>query len=109
MWWDGIGAQPMIRRYSPMKPSRGTVIPALVRLEVHQRDNGCVGARLGWPGTHSTSLELDHVRASGGIGMKSESLPSNLVALCGDCHRWKTDNGRAARPLLLAYLESVNA
>lgn len=96
----------MIRRYSPMKPSRGTVIPALVRLEVHQRDNGCVGYRLGWPGEHATRLELDHVRV-GGIGMKSESLPSNLVALCLECHRWKTEHGREARPQLIAYLEGV--
>lgn len=97
----------MIRRNAPMKRSAGTVIPALIRLEVHQRDGMCVGYRLGWPGTHTSALELDHVRA-GGMGMKSESLPSNLVALCGACHRWKTEHGREARPQLLAYLESVS-
>lgn len=96
-----------LRRYAAMKPSRGTVIPAAVRLEVHLRDNGCVGARLGWPGTHSTALELDHVRASGGLGMKSRTTPDNLIALCGECHRWKTAHGREARPQLVAYLEAV--
>lgn len=90
-----------------MKASRGTVIPAAVRLEVHLRDGGCVGAKLGWEGPHTSALELDHVRASGGLGMKSKSEPWNLVALCGECHRWKTNHGRIARPLLLDYLEAV--
>lgn len=96
-----------LRRYAPMKASRGTVIPAALRLEVHLRDNGCVGARLGWDGPHTSALELDHVRASGGLGMKSRTAADNLVALCGECHRWKTANGRTARPQLLAYLEGV--
>ena len=90
-----------------MKPSRGTVIPGDVRVDVLIRDSGCVGLRLGWPGPHTSALELDHVRASGGIGMKSRSTADNLVSLCGACHRWKTDHGREARPLLLAYLEGA--
>ena len=94
----------MLRRYSPMKPSRGTTIPAAMRLAVLQRDGRCVGATLGWPGTHSLALEIDHVRASGALGKKSATEPGNLVALCGECHRWKTDHGRAARPQLVAYL-----
>jgi 5-methylcytosine-specific restriction endonuclease McrA len=98
----------VIRRYAPMKQSRGTVIPPAVRLEVHLRDNGCVGARLGWPGTHSLALELDHVRA-GGMGMKSRGTADNLVALCAECHRWKTEHGREARPQLIAYLEGIHA
>jgi len=97
----------VIRRYQPMRASRGTVIPADVRLIVHLRDDGCVGFRLGWPGPHTSPLELDHVRASGGLGMKSRSTADNLVVLCGDCHRWKTDNGRKARPLLIDYLEGI--
>ena len=36
--------------------------------------------------------------------MKSETTAANLVSLCGDHHRWKTEHGREARPLLLAYL-----
>jgi 5-methylcytosine-specific restriction endonuclease McrA len=90
-----------------MKPSRGTVISAAIRLAVHLRDDGCVGARLGWPGQHTSALELDHVRA-GGMGMKSRTTEDNLVALCGECHRWKTAHGREARPALLAYLEGAN-
>jgi 5-methylcytosine-specific restriction endonuclease McrA len=62
---------------------------------------------LGWPGEHTSALELDHVRASGGMGMKSRSTADNLVSLCGDCHRMKTLNGRVARPALLAYIEGV--
>ena len=105
--WDGLGAGSM-RRYTAMKPSRGTVIPAAVRLEVHLRDNGCVGAKLGWQGPHVSALELDHVRA-GGMGMKSRSTADNLVALCGACHRYKTEHGREARPQLIAYLGRVAA
>lgn len=98
-----------LRRYAPMKPSRGTVIPAAIRLAVHLRDNGCVGRKLGWPGDHTSALELDHVRASGGMGMKSDTAEGNLVALCGECHRWKTAHGREARPQLLDYLAGVRS
>jgi 5-methylcytosine-specific restriction endonuclease McrA len=97
----------MLRRRKPMKPSRGTQIPPAIRLTVHLRDNGCVGQRLGWPGPHSSALELDHVRASGGISMKSPTTADNLVALCYECHRAKTLNGRALRPELVAYLEAM--
>ena len=90
-----------------MKPSRGTQIPPAIRLAVHLRDNGCVGQRLGWVGPHTTRLELDHVRASGGVGMKSRTTVDNLVALCAECHRVKTLNGRALRPELIRYLEGV--
>src|SRR5690349_15865856 len=96
-----------LRRYAPMKQTRGTVIPASVRLEVHLRDNGCVGARLGWPGPHTSALELDHVRASGGMGMKSPTKADNLVSLCAECHRAKTLHGKALRPELIAYLEGI--
>jgi 5-methylcytosine-specific restriction endonuclease McrA len=93
-----------LRRYAPIAPSRGTVIPTEIRLAVLSRDNGCVGFRR-LPGDCAGGLELDHVRASHGIGMKSRTEPDNLVSLCGSHHRWKTANGRAARPVLLRYLE----
>lgn len=92
-----------LRRYAPMKPSRGTVIPADLRLAVLYRDQGCVGFGR-FPTECQGGLELDHVRASGGMGMKSPTTLQNLVALCGACHRYKTDNGRTARPILLDYL-----
>src|SRR5882757_7718429 len=97
-----------MRRYSPMKPSRGTVIPAEVRLAVLYRDAGCIGFRL-LEGECAGPIELDHVRASGGMGMKSPSTVDNLVALCGSHHRLKTEHGRQIRPVLLAYLERVTA
>ena len=66
-----------------------------------------MGEKLGWP-SHAFlgwySLESDHVRASHGTGMKSRSSEDNGVLLCGPCHRWKTEHGKEARPLLLAYL-----
>ncbi len=96
-----------LRRYQPMKPSLGTVIPDAIRRNVVLRDAGCVGPRAGLPGPCSGGIELDHVRASHGMGMKSETSEGNLVSLCGSHHRYKTSFGREARPLLLAYLEGV--
>jgi hypothetical protein len=52
-------------------------------------------------------LQVDHVRASGGLGMKSPATRDNLVLLCAWHHKAKTDFGRVWRPLLLAYLERV--
>ena len=97
-----------MRRYSGLKPSRGTVIPHEVRLAVLNRDAGCIGFRL-LEGECQGPLELDHVRASHGMGLKSESTPDNLVALCGAHHRMKTEHGRQIRPILVAYLERVSA
>lgn len=92
-----------LRRYAPLKASRGTVIPTGVRIEVLTRDQGCVGFGR-FPGPCSGPLELDHVRASHGMGLKSETTVENMVALCGACHRYKTVHGREARPVLLDYL-----
>ena len=95
-----------LRRYAPIAKSSGTRIPPELRITVLERDRGCVGfGRL--PGECQGALELDHVRASGGMGMKSPSTPDNLATLSGNCHRWKTANGRLARPLLIRYLEGV--
>lgn len=99
-----------------MKRSRGTVIPPKTRLEVLERDGfHCVCLRAGFPDDvvdaccrSAQRLELDHVRV-GGMGMKSRSTPDNLVTLSSVAHQWKTEHGRTARPLLLAYLERINA
>lgn len=98
-----------LRRFTPLKPSRGTGIPAEVREFVGRRDRRCVGWIVGLPGDCSGSLELDHVRASGGLGLKSRSTSDNLVRLCGQHHRWKTEHGREVRPLLIAYLAGPTA
>jgi len=95
----------MLRRYAPIAKSSGTRIPDALREFVMYRDRMCVGRVVGFPTECFGQLELDHVRASGGMGMKSRTSDDNLVALCSVCHRWKTLNGRQARPLLLAYLE----
>lgn len=97
----------MIRRYAPIKPSRGTVIETDMRMRVLIRDatatGGCVGFGR-FPVACSGPLELDHVRASHGMGMKSVTCDCNLASLCGNCHRYKTAYGREARPILLDYL-----
>lgn len=97
-----------LRRYAPMKASRGTVIPSDVKRLVAERDRGCVCERAGFPpevvAACSGDLQPDHVRASHAMGMKSRSTPDNLVMLSASSHRWKTEHGREARPLLLEYL-----
>lgn len=98
----------MIRRGVPLRPSAGTRIPDAVRRQVILRDDGCVGPRASLPGSCVSGVEVDHVRASGGIGMKSPSTADNLVSLCYSHHRYKTENGKNARPRLLDYLEQYS-
>lgn len=94
-----------LRRRVPLKPSMGTTWPTAESNAIYSRDHGrCVGPAAGFQGDCYGSLERDHVRASHGIGMKSESTRYNGVLLCSVHHAWKTVHGREARPLLLAYL-----
>lgn len=97
-----------MRRYAPIAPSKGTVIPNPMRLRVLQRDARAVGGCIGFAllnGSCAGGLELDHVRASHGVGMKSVTCDCNLVSLCGAHHRFKTEHGREVRPVLIVYLE----
>jgi 5-methylcytosine-specific restriction endonuclease McrA len=80
---------------------------------VRARDNGCV-ARAAFARERPSfdipcdgPLDVDHVRASGGLGMKSPTHRTNMVVLCRHHHRLKTDWGKTWRPLLIAYLERV--
>lgn len=73
---------------------------------VRRRDGGCVGPRIGMPGRCGYHVEIDHVRSSGGLAMRSPSTVDNLVSLCSDHHRVKTEDGRIWRPRLLEWIES---
>jgi hypothetical protein len=93
-------------------PLRGTPdhrsadpVPPAVRAHVRERDRDCVFSRLGVPHNCFGRLELDHVRASGGLGLRSRSTPDNLVLLCPWAHRMKTLQGRRWRPVLLGWIE----
>lgn len=90
-----------------MRQSIGTVIPLSVRREVLSRDQGCVGPTVGMALDCSGGIELDHVEASHGMGMKSRTTTDNLVSLCGRHHKIRTEYGRIWRPKLLAYLEAA--
>ena len=95
----------MIRRYSTPKPSRGTTWPTAESDAIVDRDRGrCVGPAAGFVGDCYGGVERDHVRASHGMGMKSESTRQNGVLLCSVHHAWKTVHGREGRALLLDYL-----
>jgi len=94
-----------LRRYAPMKPSRGTVWPTEESEAIYVRDRGrCVAPIAGFQGDCWGAVERDHVRASHGMGMKSESSRRNGVLLCAVHHAHKTVHGREDRPKLLAYL-----
>jgi len=92
------------RRSRPARPPADP-IPAEVRAYVRDRDGGCVFARLAIPHACFGQLELDHVRSSGGLGLRSPSTPDNLVVLCPTAHFVKTLNGRRWRPVLLEWIE----
>lgn len=93
-----------LRRHTPMKPSIGTRWPPRVRRAIVDRDEGCVGPRVGFLGDCWGGLELDHVRASGAVSKKSASTVANGVVLCSVHHAWKTVHGREARPVLLDWI-----
>ena len=92
-----------------MKQSRGTEWPPEVKAEILRLDgHRCVCERAHFPprvvGRCGGDLQVDHVRASHGTGMKSDSIVSNGATLSAFCHRWKTEHGKEARPLLLDWI-----
>lgn len=90
---------------STLKPSRGTVWPPDVARAIWERDQMCVGPLVGMPGDCVGQLEKDHIRSSGGLGMKSPSTVENGVLLCnGTHHPLKTREGKTWRPVLLEYV-----
>lgn len=70
---------------------------------VRDRDGGCVGPRAGLDGPCDGPLEIDHV-LNGGMALRGPSTIDNLVTLCRRHHRYKTENARVCRRLLVAYL-----
>jgi hypothetical protein len=99
----------MLRRYAPMKQSQGTVWPREVRAHVYSHQPDCLGPAVGMPGDCFGADELDHLRASGGLGMKSKSIAVNGARLCSMHHRLKGDEGRVWRPLLIAEVGRLAA
>jgi hypothetical protein len=110
---SGPFAAPLPRKAPKVK--RDTPDEAAEKRYVRERDRGCVAMRATDNGPPYIEvrcegpLDVDHVRASGGIGMKSSTHRSNMVVLCRWHHRLKTDYGKTWRPLLVAYLERVEA
>lgn len=96
-----------LRRYAPLKPSKGTVWPPEVRAHVLSHWAGCFGPLTGMRGECYGSLELDHVRASHGTGMKSASIATNASLLCPQHHRTKTEHGKEWRPRLITVIDTL--
>ena len=97
------------------KVKRDTPDEADERRHVWNRDRYCVAQRAlniaseqrDIPTVCDGPLSYDHVRASGGLGMKSPTHRTNGVILCLHHHRLKTEYGKTWRPILLAYLARV--
>ena len=102
-------ANPIPRKVRKLK--RDTDAERAEKNYVRARDRGCVARRAMLPGVATGQcdgpLDVDHVRASGGLSMKSPTDRHNMVVLCRWHHRLKTDWGKTWRPLLIAYLERV--
>ena len=97
-----------LRRSAPMARSAGTRWPAEVREHVREHQPRCIGPLAGMPWDCTPGYELDHVRASGGVGMKSESIATNGAQLCPRHHELKTRAGRTWRPRLLAVIARLH-
>lgn len=108
----GPFAAPLPRKAPKVK--RDTDDEATEKRYVRGRDKGCVAALAAAPAgvpvprfNCAGPLDVDHVRASGGLGMKSPTHRTNMVVLCRHHHAAKTQYGKTWRPLLVAYLERV--
>ena len=104
-----FAAPPTLKRKAPRSKQEPSTS---MRAYLKQRDKGCVAPLLVGYGVSSMSdcqgsLQVDHVRASGGLGMKSPATRDNLLLLCAWHHKAKTEYGKVWRPLLVAYLERV--
>jgi len=96
-----------LRRYTPLAPSRGTTWPLEVRAHVAEHQPLCLGPHAGMPGDCAGRTELDHVRASHGINMKSKSIATNAAQLCSWHHRLKTEHAKTWRPRLLTVIRTL--
>lgn len=94
-------------RRTALRPSAGTRWPPFVRDHVASHQPHCIGNLAGMPGACAGMPELDHVRASHGIGMKSESIATNAARLCSWHHNLKTRDGRTWRPRLLYIVAAL--
>lgn len=94
-----------MRRRTELRSTRGTTWPPEVRQAAWDRDHGCIGPRAGMPDLCLGTTELDHVRASGGMSMKSRSTLDNAAHLCARHHDMKTRDGKKWRPVLLEWID----
>ena len=89
-----------------IKPRRDPVTPELYAY-LERRDGRCAMAKIRGDHVCDGPSEIDHVRASGGLGLRSPSTKANTVRLCRWAHLTKTYHGRVIRPLLLDYIERM--
>ena len=98
-------------RRTSLRPSRGTVWPPDVREHVKSHQPPCIGELTDppMPGICWPPSELDHFRASGGIGVESLSIATNAARLCHAHHEVKTHDARTWRPRLLTVIARLHS
>lgn len=111
-----INSADQTRCWRHRRPHKGAITRARSRprdrvdeatwASVRARDGGCVGPRAGLDGPCGGPLEMDHV-LNGGMALRGPSEVGNLVVLCRDHHRHKTEHARVSRRLLVAYLGAL--
>jgi hypothetical protein len=91
-----------------------TRVSAALALSIFERDGGCMAPRLGGSAMDCWGrLRIEHVKSEPRMGLRAESDPEHLMALC-EGHTepgmragyvWATANREACR----AYLRTVTA
>lgn len=87
--------------------SRRDPVTPDMRVEVFERDGGCVAVTLGEPAEACAGrLTLDHVKDQPRMGVRAPSDRAHLATVCEAHHLW---NGWATshRPELRAYLREI--
>jgi hypothetical protein len=95
-------APPPIRRVK-LRPRKDPVTRELAAY-LERRDGRCAMAKIRADHVCDGPSEIDHVRASGGLGLRSESSRRNCVRLCRWGHLTKTYYGKVWRPILLDWI-----
>lgn len=98
-------ASPPIKRVK-IRPRKDPVTRDLAAY-LERRDGRCAMAKIRADHICDGPSEIDHIRSSGGLGLRSPSIKANCVRLCRWAHLQKTYYGKTIRPLLLYYIEEM--
>lgn len=99
-----------LRRRTPLRATRRAQpedFSAETRRRARERDRGCLGPRVGMPEPCLGEIQLDHIRASGALSVKSRNSLDNAASLCVSHHDRKGREGRTWRPRLIDLVNEL--